>query len=84
MATNAVVHSAPISKGNSGGPLIDMCGRLVGVNTFVVQGPMRNLNFALATTDLIAFLAGTPAEPVLSAESCTPMVARPAPAALER
>ena len=84
VTTNAVVHSAPISKGNSGGPLIDMCGRLVGVNTFVVQGPLRNLNFALATDDLLAFLAGTPAEPALSSDSCTPMVARPSPAAANR
>jgi S1-C subfamily serine protease len=75
--TNAVVHSAPISRGNSGGPLIDMCGRVVGVNTFVVQGPLRNLNFALATDDLLAFLADTPAQPVVTGEACTPLVARP-------
>ena len=30
---NILQHSAPINKGNSGGPLIDPCGRLVGVNT---------------------------------------------------
>ncbi|MEM9577284.1 MAG: trypsin-like peptidase domain-containing protein [Pseudomonadota bacterium] len=77
--TNAVVHSAPISKGNSGGPLIDMCGRVVGVNTFVVQGPLRNLNFALATDDLLAFLQGTAAQPVVSGEACAPLVARPTP-----
>jgi len=78
--TNAVVHSAPISKGNSGGPLIDLCGRVVGVNTFVVQGPMRNLNFALATDDLLSFLAGTPAKPDVSGEACVPLVARPSAA----
>ncbi len=77
--TNAVIHSAPISKGNSGGPLIDMCGRVVGVNTFVVQGPLRNLNFALATQDLLSFLADTEAAPVVSAEACAPLVTRPMP-----
>jgi hypothetical protein len=81
--TNAVVHSAPISKGNSGGPLIDMCGRVVGVNTFVIQGPFRNLNFALATDDLLAFLEGTPAAPVVSGDACAPLVARPMPVPAE-
>ncbi|MGA9434157.1 MAG: trypsin-like peptidase domain-containing protein [Roseobacter sp.] len=78
--TNAVVHSAPISKGNSGGPLIDLCGRVVGVNTFVVQGPMRNLNFALATDDLLSFLADTPVDVDVSGEACVPLVARPSAA----
>lgn len=78
--TRAVVHSAPISKGNSGGPLIDLCGRVVGVNTFVVQGPMRNLNFALATDDLLSFLADTPVNAEVSGEACVPLVARPSAA----
>ena len=56
-----------------------MCGRVVGVNTFVVQGPLRNLNFALATDDLLAFLADTPAAPVVTGDACVPLVARPTP-----
>jgi S1-C subfamily serine protease len=75
--TSVIVHSAPISTGNSGGPLIDMCGRLIGVNTFVVQGPMRNLNFALSGGDLMRFLDGTEAVPTVVSSSCAPQVARP-------
>lgn len=73
-----VVHSAPISQGNSGGPLIDMCGRLVGVNTFVKKGSLRNLNFALSTSDLNRFLADTGALPQVVTQVCSPQVRRPA------
>lgn len=72
-----VVHSAPISTGNSGGPLIDMCGRLVGVNTFVKTGPMRNLNFALSSGDLTRFLADTGALPQVVTQACAPQIQRP-------
>lgn len=32
-----LIHSAEMSHGNSGGPLVDECGSLVGVNTFIGQ-----------------------------------------------
>lgn len=72
-----VVHSAPISQGNSGGPLIDMCGRLVGVNTFVKKGALRNLNFALSGADLSRFLANTDALPQVVTRVCEPQIRRP-------
>lgn len=80
-SAKVIAHSAPISKGNSGGPLIDMCGRVIGVNTFIKQGTARTLNFALAAPDLMRFLAGTDALPNVVTEACAPRIARPAPPA---
>ncbi|WP_169583497.1 S1 family peptidase [Rhodobacter capsulatus] len=84
-ATETLLHSAPLAQGNSGGPLVDFCGRVLGVNTFVRQGPLRTLNFALSASGLAAFLAGTPAATTVDRASCQPTVAPsaavPAPAA---
>ncbi|GHF63542.1 trypsin-like peptidase domain-containing protein [Seohaeicola zhoushanensis] len=74
--THVLMHSAALSSGNSGGPLVDMCGRLVGVNTFVRQGGMQNRGFALTTADLLAFLQGTGAAPEQDTAACAPQVER--------
>lgn len=45
-----IQFDAPISPGNSGGPLITQDGLLIGINTFTIPGrpesPAQNLNFA--------------------------------------
>ena len=52
---NVLQHQIPISPGNSGGPLLDNFGKLIGVNTFFsVEG--QNLNFAVEINDIIEFL----------------------------
>ncbi|MBI4475113.1 MAG: trypsin-like peptidase domain-containing protein [Acidobacteria bacterium] len=41
-----IQHQAPISSGSSGGPLLNMRGEAIGVNTFIIQGG-QNLNGAV-------------------------------------
>jgi S1-C subfamily serine protease len=55
---NVIAHSADISQGNSGGPLVDECKRVVGINTFISQEPKsgRRSKFSLVASDMMAFL----------------------------
>jgi len=75
--TGAVVHSAPISQGSSGGPLVDMCGRVIGVNTFARQGTLRTLNFALSTPTVLAFLRKAGVSADVTTAPCQPQILRP-------
>jgi serine protease Do len=43
--SNWIQMDTPIAPGNSGGPLVDMSGKVVGINTRGIQG--QSLNFAI-------------------------------------
>ncbi|QNA84569.1 trypsin-like peptidase domain-containing protein [Sphingomonas sp. So64.6b] len=53
-----LLHTASIARGNSGGPLLDPCGRVVGVNSALTKSEEgdSSFGFAIADTELMAFL----------------------------
>ncbi|MGC2857739.1 trypsin-like peptidase domain-containing protein [Novispirillum sp. DQ9] len=77
-----VIHTADMSQGNSGGPLVDLCGRVVGVNTFIgmdEESGRRGL-YALSGADLLAFLGAGGVAASQSAEACAEDGGPPPPA----
>ncbi|AQR75278.1 S1C family serine protease [Sphingomonas sp. LM7] len=58
--TNVLLHTASIARGNSGGPLLDRCGRVLGVNSAITRGDEGDSTFAfaIAGSELAAFLQG--------------------------
>ena len=64
--------SAPLQPGNSGGPLLDMRGRVVGITSASLVGrrePMQNVNFAVKADRAIAFLRAAGVTPALAGET---------------
>jgi S1-C subfamily serine protease len=56
---SVLLHTASIARGNSGGPLLDRCGRVLGVNSAITHNDEGDSTFAfaIAGTELVAFLA---------------------------
>jgi len=54
---DVVQTQTPINVGNSGGPLLDNAGTLVGVNSFISEG--EGLNFAVGVSAVTDFLGRT-------------------------
>ena len=55
---DTILHTAPIASGNSGGPLIDNCGRILGANSFgsLSDGNDAEFGFAVSSREIISFL----------------------------
>jgi S1-C subfamily serine protease len=78
---DTIFHTAAINPGNSGGPLIDACGRVVGVNTWgagsklgddgQVTAPQGQFIASQASV-LAKFLADAQVTPTLAQGPCVP------------
>lgn len=76
---DTLFHTAPINHGNSGGPLLDECGQVVGINTWTAPSTVSaggDLDVAagqfVAThvSALNTFLASTGVQPLVSTGPC--------------
>lgn len=66
----AFVHTAQISGGNSGGPLVNQCGDVMGMNTFINSSTDGVRNFSLVSSELLRFLSRSMVVPRVSAREC--------------
>ena len=73
-----LLHTASIARGNSGGPLLDRCGRIVGVNSAITRGEDGDatFGFAIGDAELMAFLRGAHQQVAAVDIPCTSVEAR--------
>ncbi|MEP0190542.1 MAG: trypsin-like peptidase domain-containing protein [Erythrobacter sp.] len=69
---DTILHTAPIARGNSGGPLLDGCGRVLGVNSFGADsdGSDAEFYFAVSLRELMPFLRENDVDPRTNALPC--------------
>lgn len=71
---DGLVHDAGIAHGNSGGPLVDGCGRVVGVNTKVTNNEAGDASwgFAVSVAELRGFLKRNNLTAEVADSECVP------------
>lgn len=71
-----IQHDASLNPGNSGGPLINLAGEVIGINTFVIKNG-NNIGFSLPIARLLETLESfNPGEhgPAIRCDSCRMMI----------
>ena len=71
---DTILHTAQLGAGNSGGPLLDTCGRVLGVNSFGTvsdNGTDSSFFFAISMREIEPFLKSAHVTPHLASLPCT-------------
>lgn len=73
-----LLHTAGIARGNSGGPLLDPCGRVLGVNAALTRADDgdSSFGFAIANDEVAAFMRQAGQAMPANAIACTSLADR--------
>ena len=55
ITADVIQHDATINSGNSGGPLINLSGQVIGLNSLQIAGEFKNLGFALRINGVLNY-----------------------------
>ncbi|MBC2777362.1 S1C family serine protease [Parasphingopyxis marina] len=83
---DTLLHTAAMARGNSGGPLVDECGRVIGVNSFgsLAEANDAEFGFAISAREIIPFLRANNVQPEITTDRCIPATQRALQSAAEQ
>lgn len=75
---SVLLHTAGIARGNSGGPLLDGCGRVLGVNSAITRADDgdASFGFAIGNDEVAAFLREAKQPMPVNGVACTSIAER--------